>query len=72
VAEALLIERVSAAFSLLTGKRTGKYAKIAPMDRFWSHFSTLLQRLVSKFPTRPNREFFRHNREWFRENREAS
>jgi hypothetical protein len=43
--------------SLLTGKRTGNFIKIASVERFAAATPPAFQRLALKFPTQRNREF---------------
>src|SRR6478752_3843061 len=70
VADAVAVEPVSILNSLLTGKLTGNFVKIASLMRFCTLTREQIQRLPAKFPTHQNRELFWRNREfWFR-NRE--
>jgi hypothetical protein len=51
--------------SLLTGKLTGNFVKIASLMRFCTLTREQIQRLAAKFPTQQNRELFRRNREFW-------
>src|SRR5262249_38637130 len=50
--------------SLLTGKLTGNFVKIASLMRFCTLTRQQIQKLAAKFPTQQNRELFRRNREF--------
>src|SRR5262249_16695995 len=65
VADAVPIEPVSTLNSLLTGKLTGNFVKIASLMRFCTLTRQQIQRLAAKFPTQQNREFLRRNREFW-------
>jgi hypothetical protein len=56
--------------SLLTGKLTGNFVKFARWARFRTLTREQIQKLAVKFPTQPNREFFRKSREFESKNRE--
>src|SRR5262245_47742686 len=70
VADAVQVEPVSTLNSLLTGKLTGNFVKIASLMRFCTLTRQQIQRLAAKFPTQQNREFLRRNREFESKNRE--
>jgi hypothetical protein len=70
VADAVQVEPVSTLNSLLTGKLTGNFVKIASLVRFCTLTRQQIQRFAAKFPTQQNREFLRRNREFARESRE--
>jgi hypothetical protein len=56
--------------SLLTGKRTGNFVKLACWARFCTLTREQIQRLAAKFPNQQNKELFRRNREFWRRNRD--
>ncbi len=66
VADAVQVEPVSTLNSLLTGKLTGNFVKIASLMRFCTLTREQIQRFAAKFPTQQNREFLRRNREFER------
>ena len=59
VVDAAPIEPVSAANSLLTGKRTGNFCQCGLRGRFSCLIQEHLQKLAAKFPTQRNRESLR-------------
>ena len=70
VADAVDVEPVSGPNSLLTGKRTGNFAKFELREQQRLQIMASRQRFRCEFPTQRNRELFWRNRESWRENRE--
>ena len=63
-------EPVSAPNSLLTGKNTGKFAKLGPSQLLPCLVVSVFRPLWPNFPKQSNREFGRENREAITQNRE--
>jgi hypothetical protein len=58
------------AFSLLSGNLTGNIAILGPWNPISLHETTVLQRLLAKFPTQINRENILKNGEFSSGNRD--
>src|SRR6202035_3323541 len=64
-------EPVSASNSLLTGKNTGKFAKLGPSRRPHCLVVSVFRPLSLCFPEQSNREFWARNREAITQSREV-
>jgi hypothetical protein len=69
--DAVQCEPVSAPNSLLTGKITGKFAKLGPSQLLHCLVASEFRPLWPNFPKQSNREFGRENREAITQNREV-